>query len=201
MRKNNSQKTVYLIDDDLTILSSITLFLHDQHYQVEAYSSLADFKKNLPLKTLSILITDMQLHQESGLDLQRFLQAENIAVPILFLSGNSQPQEIIDALKNGADDFLLKPVDPNTLLRLIEQAFIKLSTQLEIKQATTSWSALFDSLTEKEKSVAQYMKQGYTNKAIAEILLVKADTIKKKRAQILQKLQCDSLPDFIKLCP
>jgi FixJ family two-component response regulator len=201
MRKNNSQKTVYLIDDDLTILSSITLFLHDQHYQVEAYSSLADFKKNLPLKTLSILITDMQLHQESGLDLQRFLQAENIAVPILFLSGNSQPQEIIDALKNGADDFLLKPVDPNTLLRLIEQAFIKLSTQLEIKQAATSWSALFDSLTEKEKSVAQYMKQGYTNKAIAEILLVKADTIKKKRAQILQKLQCDSLPDFIKLCP
>jgi two-component system response regulator FixJ len=201
MRKNNSQKTVYLIDDDLTILSSITLFLHDQHYQVEAYSSLADFKKNLPLKALSILITDMQLHQESGLDLQRFLQAEKIAVPILFLSGNSQPQEIIDALKNGADDFLLKPVDPNTLLRLIEQAFIKLSAQLKIKQATTSWSALFDSLTENEKLVAQYMKQGYTNKAIAEILLVKADTIKKKRAQILQKLQCDSLPDFIKLCP
>ena len=201
MSKNNSHKTVYLIDDDLTILSSITLFLHDQHYQVEAYSSLADFKKNLPLKALSILITDMQLHQESGLDLQRFLQAEKIAVPILFLSGNSQPQEIIDALKNGADDFLLKPVDPNTLLRLIEQAFIKLSAQLKIKQATTSWSALFDSLTEKEKLVAQYMKQGYTNKAIAEILLVKADTIKKKRAQILQKLQCDSLPDFIKLCP
>ena len=201
MRKNNSQKTVYLIDDDLTILSSITLFLHDQHYQVEAYSSLADFKKNLPLKALSILITDMQLHQESGLDLQRFLQAEKIAVPILFLSGNSQPQEIIDALKNGADDFLLKPVDPNTLLSLIEQAFIKLSAQLKIKQANTSWSALFESLTEKEKLVAQYMKHGYTNKAIAEILLVKADTIKKKRAQILQKLQCDSLPDFIKHCP
>ena len=201
MSKNNSHKTVYLIDDDLTILSSITLFLHDQHYQVEAYSSLADFKKNLPLKALSILITDMQLHQESGLDLQHFLQAENIDVPILFLSGNSQPQEIIDALKNGADDFLLKPVDPNTLLSLIEQAFIKLSAQLKIKQANTSWSALFESLTEKEKLVAQYMKHGYTNKAIAEILLVKADTIKKKRAQILQKLQCDSLPDFIKLCP
>ena len=201
MSKNNSHKTVYLIDDDLTILSSITLFLHDQHYQVEAYSSLADFKKNLPLKALSILITDMQLHQESGLDLQHFLQAENIDVPILFLSGNSQPQEIIDALKNGADDFLLKPVDPNTLLSLIEQAFIKLSAQLKIKQANTSWSALFESLTEKEKLVVQYMKHGYTNKAIAEILLVKADTIKKKRAQILQKLQCDSLPDFIKHCP
>lgn len=201
MSKNNSHKTVYLIDDDLTILSSITLFLHDQHYQVEAYRSLADFKKNLPLKALSILITDMQLHQESGLDLQHFLQAENIDVPILFLSGNSQPQEIIDALKNGADDFLLKPVDPNTLLSLIEQAFIKLSAQLKIKQANTSWSALFESLTEKEKLVAQYMKHGYTNKAIAEILLVKADTIKKKRAQILQKLQCDSLPDFIKHCP
>lgn len=201
MRKNNTLKTVYLVDDDATILRSIALFLRDHHYQVEAYSSLTEFKKNLPLKALSVLITDMQLVNESGLELQRFLLEENIDVPILFLSGNSQSQEIIDALKNGADDFLLKPVDPKTLLGLIEQSFIKHSSQLKIKQSTTSWLTLFDSLTEKEKLVAQYMKQGYTNKAIAEILLVKADTIKKKRAHILQKMQCDSLAQFITSYP
>ena len=201
MRKNNTHKTVYLVDDDATILRSISLFLQDQHYQVETYSNLAEFKKNLPLKAMSVLVSDMQLVNESGLELQRFLLEEKIAVPTLFLSGNSQPQEIIDALKNGAVDFLLKPVDPNNLLRLIEQAFIKLNAQLKIKQAATSWSALFDSLTEKEKLVAQYIKQGYSNKAIAEIMQVKPDTIKKKRAQILQKMQCDSLPEFIARCP
>jgi FixJ family two-component response regulator len=197
MRKNNTHKTVYLVDDDATILRSIALFLHDHHYQVEAYSSLAEFKKNLPLKAMSVLVSDMQLVNESGLELQRFLLEENIDVPTLFLSGNSQAQEIIDALKNGADDFLLKPVHPNTLLTQIEKAFIKADLQLQIKKERSNWAGLFNTLTEKEKEVVQYIKQGYSNKAIAEIMQVKPDTIKKKRAQILQKMQCDNLPEFI----
>ena len=197
MRKINTHKTVYLVDDDATILRSIALFLHDHHYQVEAYSSLAEFKKNLPLKAMSVLVSDMQLLNESGLELQRFLLEENIDVPTLFLSGNSQAQEIIDALKNGADDFLLKPVHPNTLLTQIEKAFIKADLQLQIKKERSNWAGLFNTLTEKEKEVVQYIKQGYSNKAIAEIMQVKPDTIKKKRAQILQKMQCDNLPEFI----
>jgi FixJ family two-component response regulator len=197
MRKINTHKTVYLVDDDATILRSIALFLHDHHYQVEAYSSLAEFKKNLPLKAMSVLVSDMQLVNESGLELQRFLLEENIDVPTLFLSGNSQAQEIIDALKNGADDFLLKPVHPNTLLTQIEKAFIKADLQLQIKKELSNWAGLFITLTEKEKEVVQYIKQGYSNKAIAEIMQVKPDTIKKKRAQILQKMQCDNLPEFI----
>ena len=201
MRKINTHKTVYLVDDDATILRSIALFLHDHHYQVEAYSSLAEFKKNLPLKAMSVLVSDMQLLNESGLELQRFLLEENIDVPTLFLSGNSQTQEIIDALKNGADDFLLKPVHPNTLLTQIEKAFIKADLQLQIKKERSNWAGLFNTLTEKEKEVVQYIKQGYSNKAIAEIMQVKPDTIKKKRAQILQKMQCDNLPEFIARCP
>jgi FixJ family two-component response regulator len=162
---------------------------------------LAEFKKTLPLKTMSVLVTDMQMLNESGLELQRFLLEENIDVPTLFLSGNSQAQEIIDALKNGAHDFLLKPVDPNTLLKQIEKAFIKADLQWQIKQEQSNLAGLFQSLTEKEKDVAQYIKQGYSNKAIAQIMQVKPDTIKKKRAQILQKMQCDSLPEFIARCP
>jgi FixJ family two-component response regulator len=150
---------------------------------------------------MSVLVTDMQLLNESGLELQRFLLEENIDVPTLFLSGNSQAQEIIDALKNGAYDFLLKPVDPNILLTQIEKAFSKADLQWQIKHEQNNWAGLFQSLTEKEKDVAQYIKQGYSNKAIAQIMQVKPDTIKKKRAQILQKMQCDSLPEFIARCP
>jgi two-component system response regulator TtrR len=201
MRKINTHKTVYLVDDDATILRSIALFLHDHHFQVEAYSSLSEFKKNLPLKAMSVLVSDMQLVNESGLELQRFLLQENIEVPTIFLSGNSQAQEIIDALKNGAHDFLLKPVDPNKLLTQIEKAFTTVELQWQIKHELSNWTELFQSLTEKEKDVAQYIKQGYSNKAIAQIMQVKPDTIKKKRAQILQKMQCDNLPEFIARCP
>jgi len=199
MTKKN--KTVYLIDDDTTILSGITLFLRDHGFRVQAYTNLTDFKESLPLKPLSVMLTDMQLASESGLDVQAFLNNEHIDIPTIFLSGNSQPQQIISALKNGADDFLLKPVNPNQLLNLIKKAFERLTRQLALAETNIALTALYQTLTEKEKEVAQYIKQGYSNKTIAEMLQVKADTIKKKRAQILQKMQCDSLPEFIAHCP
>ena len=194
-------KTVYLIDDDTSILSGITLFLRDHGFQVQAYTNLTDFKESLPLKPLSVMLTDMQLASESGLDVQAFLNNEHIDIPTIFLSGNSQSQQIISALKNGADDFLLKPVNPNQLLNLIKKAFERLTRQLALAETNIALTALYQTLTEKEKEVAQYIKQGYSNKMIAEMLQVKADTIKKKRAQILQKMQCDSLPEFIAHCP
>ena len=92
-------------------------------------------------------------------------------------------------------------MDPNTLLTQIDKAFTKANLQLQIKHEQQNWASLFQSLTEKEKDVVQYIKQGYSNKAIAEIMQVKPDTIKKKRAQILQKMQCDSLPEFISRYP
>ena len=199
MTKKN--KTVYLIDDDTTILSGITLFLRDQGFQVKAYTNLTDFKESLPLEPLSVMLTDMQLASESGLDVQAFLVHERIYVPTIFLSGNSQPQQIISALKNGADDFLLKPVEPNQLLKLIENAFERLTHQLARAEINIGLETLYQTLTKKEKEVAKYIKQGYSNKMIGEILHVQPDTIKKYRAQIFEKLQCDNLPDLIKNYP
>jgi FixJ family two-component response regulator len=195
------KKTVYLIDDDPAILSGITLYLQDRGFQVKAYSGITDFKGSLPLKLLSVILTDMQLTNENGLDLQDFLLDERIDVPIIFLSGNSLSQQIITALKNGADDFLLKPVEPNQLLKLIETAFEKQICQIELAEKNTAFIILLHSLTIKEKKVAEYIKQGFSNKMIAEALQVKPDTIKKKRALIFDKLQCVNLPEFLKRYP
>ncbi len=194
-------KTVYLIDDDTVILSSITLFLRDQGFQVKAYSNLTDFKESLPLEPLSVILTDMQLASESGLDVQAFLHNESIYVPTIFLSGNSQPQQIISALKNGADDFLLKPTDPNELLNLITKAFQRLVHQFTLAKTNIAFECLYQTLTKKEKEVAKYIKQGYSNKMIGEILHVQPDTIKKYRAHIFEKLQCENLPELIKNYP
>ena len=194
-------KTVYLIDDDTVILSSITLFLRDQGFQIKAYTNLTDFKKSLPLEPLSVILTDMQLASESGLDVQAFLHNESIYVPTIFLSGNSQPQQIISALKNGADDFLLKPTDPNELLNLITKAFQRLVHQFTLAKTNIAFKCLYQTLTKKEKEVAKYIKQGYSNKMIGEILHIQPDTIKKYRAQIFEKLQCENLPELIKNYP
>ncbi len=186
-------KHVYLIDDDVDILNNVSLFLRDERFIVKAFSSVASFKLSLPLPDSSIILADMQMPVETGLDLQNYLINANINVPVLFMSGNSQPQQIISALKQGANDFLLKPIVPSELLKSIHQAFNHLKADPSTISLITT-----EQLSEKELEVAGLIKNGFSNKAIAEKLNLKADTIKKRRAQIYAKLQCKDLPEFIK---
>jgi FixJ family two-component response regulator len=188
--------TIYLIDDDRDILKSIGLFLQDEGYQIKSFERVADFKASLPLDASAIILTDMQMSDATGLDLQHYLLDENIDVPILFMSGNSLPEQIITALKQGANDFLLKPVMPVQLLTSISSAFDALNQrQLSIKDL----SSATERLTPKEREVAFYIKQGFSNKSIANTMNLKADTIKKRRAQIYAKFNCTSFPEFLKI--
>lgn len=188
--------TIYLIDDDRDILKSIGLFLQDEGYQIKSFERVADFKASLPLDASAIILTDMQMSDATGLDLQHYLLDENIDVPILFMSGNSLPEQIIAALKQGANDFLLKPVMPVQLLTSISSAFDALNQrQLSIKDL----SSATERLTPKEREVAFYIKQGFSNKSIANTMNLKADTIKKRRAQIYAKFNCTSFPEFLKI--
>ena len=188
--------TIYLIDDDRDILKSIGLFLQDEGYQIKSFERVADFKASLPLDASAIILTDMQMSDATGLDLQHYLLDENIDVPILFMSGTSLPEQIITALKQGANDFLLKPVMPVQLLTSISSAFDALNQrQLSIKDLSSST----ERLTPKEREVAFYIKQGFSNKSIANTMNLKADTIKKRRAQIYAKFNCTSFPEFLKI--
>ena len=189
-------KTIYLIDDDQDVLKSIRHFLEDEGYHLQTFERVADFKAALPPVSNAIIVTDMQMPKATGLDLQNYLLDENINIPILFMSGNSQPQQIISALKQGANDFLLKPVMPSELLNSIRTAFDALD-QRQFNHSQLSISA--ESLTPKEREVASYIKQGFSNKSIAEAMNLKADTIKKRRAQIYAKFNCTSFPEFLKI--
>ena len=112
------------------------------------------------------------------------------------MSGNSQPQQIITALKQGANDFLLKPVLPGELLASISAAFDALGQR---KLPVDKLSGASEKLTPKEREVAVYIKQGFSNKSIANAMNLKPDTIKKRRAQIYAKFNCTSFPEFLKI--
>lgn len=191
-------QTVYLIDDDEDVLNSIARFLRHEKFEVKTFANFATFKKNLAIADQSVIVIDMQLQDSTGLDLQNYLLSKNISAPILFVSGNSQPQQIISALKQGAHDFLLKPIIPNELLKTLNHIFERLNKPAELPSAQNTGMFSRDKLTEKEYEVANFIKQGFSNKAIGEMMNVQADTIKKRRAQIYLKLQCKDLPEFLK---
>lgn len=189
--------TVYLVDDDEQILSSLSTFLQDKHFQVRAFSDGIAFLKSFPIAHPSVIVLDMHMPTLNGLDIQSKLSELGNQSPIFFLSGESKSQQIIDALKGGADEFLLKPVSPKFLLDALNRAFEDGHKNEQVIKDKLHRSALLNLLTPIEHRILQFFLQGHSNKMIAEAMHVKADTIKKRRAHIYEKLQVENLSELL----
>jgi FixJ family two-component response regulator len=136
----------------------------------------------------------------TGLDLQKVLIEKDWPIPIIYMSGDSQSQEIIDAMKLGAVDFLWKPITHTQLIQVVNKG-LKLDgqrreDQLRLKRVV----ALQQSLSAKEQEILSLMLLGHGNKAIGIEKNVMADTVKKHRAHIMAKMEVNSLAELLSLC-
>lgn len=192
-----ARNTVYLVDDDAQILSGIATFLRDKHFEVRTFSSGHDFIASLPLTQTGVIVLDMHMPDLTGLEIQSKLLELQCKSPVFFLSGESKSQQIIDALKGGAYEFLLKPVSPNVLLDALNRAFESKHQEDESMKTLLNCEALLTKLTPIEQEITRYFLHGHSNKMVAEAIGLKADTIKKRRAQIYAKLQVENLPELI----
>jgi FixJ family two-component response regulator len=133
------------------------------------------------------------------LTLQDELIRQGRITPIIFISGESQPSEIIEALKKGAVDFLLKPFGLQSLVNAIDVALEKdksgLSQRIKVKNAQER----FSNLTEKEREICYWMIKGYGNKEIANLNGSAASTVKLHRSRVLEKMGCISLSELLEL--
>jgi len=117
--------------------------------------------------------------------------------PIIFISGESQTQEIIQAMKGGAIEFLWKPFQIQTLIDAIDRGLALDEQRRDMFIRTVNMRRKISELSAREKQVFLLMLQGQGNKGIGEILNIQADTIKKHRANILQKMQAHQLADLM----
>ena len=191
------RRTVYLVDDDAEIVANMATFLRDKHFEVRHLSRSVDFLATLPLSLPAVIVLDMQMPGLNGLDIQNALVEQGVTSPIFFLSGDSKSQQIIDALKKGAYEFLLKPVMPTVLLGLLNKVFDQQEADEALNKERIQNQKRWALLTEYEQEIFNYFVQGFSNKHISEKLGLQADTIKKRRAQIYLKLEVNDLPDLI----
>lgn len=192
------RRTVYLVDDDAEIVANIATFLREKHFEVRHFLNGDNFLAALPLSFPAVIILDMQMPKMNGLDIQKALVKQNVSAPIFFLSGDSKSQQIIDALKQGAHEFLLKPVVPSTLLALLKKVFEQQESYEADNKMLMQNKKHLELLSKHEREVFSYLIQGFSNKNIAEKIGLQADTIKKKRAQLYLKLEVEDLPELIR---
>lgn len=188
---------IYLIDDDESMRTSLCRMLRDVGYIVEDFSSAATFlEHSLPVAPAVILL-DMQMPDMSGLDLQEKLLQFGRKTPIVFVSGQSHPHQIVKSLKQGALDFLFKPFNLEDLLKAVADALEFDRRQLKRISKEVENKKDYASLTPREKEVCYWLVTGLLNKDIAIKLGTTDATIKVHKARIMDKMNVESVQALV----
>jgi FixJ family two-component response regulator len=198
MRTEESR--VYLVDDDEAVLRSLARLIKTVGYSVETFSSATDFLAvKLPQKT-SCLISDIRMQGFSGLDLQKELLKRKESIPVIFLTGHATIAMSVEAVKNGALDFIEKqPFDEQKFFDVIGKA-LKISEANLMKEKDFEETLdLYKSLTTREVEVFDMVAEGNLNKEIANVLSIGERTVKMHRARVMEKLQAESVVELARL--
>ena len=184
---------IYLIDDDESMRTSLRRMLKDVGYIVEDFSSAATFlEHSLPVAPAVILL-DMQMPDMTGLDLQEKLLQLGRKTPIVFVSGQSHPHQIVKGLKQGAMDYLFKPFNLEDLLKAVADALDFDRRQLKRVSKEVETKRDYATLTPREKEVCFWLVKGLLNKDIAIKLGTTDATIKVHKARVMDKMNVESL--------
>jgi FixJ family two-component response regulator len=187
---------IFVVDDDLSVCKGISRLLHSCEYVAETYTSAADYLQREPFDGIACIILDVHMPQLNGMDLQQKLIAQNNTLPIIFLTAHGDVPLAVDAMKQGADDFLTKPVDEKILLDAVERALLRRRSVRSEQLIAGQAQAHLDRLTPRELEVLQYILGGATNKQIADNLEIAEKTVKIHRAKVMQKLNVSSAAEL-----
>lgn len=188
---------VILIDDDAEVLSALSARLIFEGYAVDTFASARHYLEALdaPVPSFpgpSCLLCDLRMPEIDGLALQRQLQGRDVP-PMVLMSGQSLPQEVVSAFHGGAVDFLIKPFEASELLLAVTKALRTNVAQHTAAQRQLDAAALVASLTDKELNVIRLVVQGKTNPQIMVSLKIALRTVKLHRQRCMEKLGLDSV--------
>lgn len=184
--------TIFLIEDDSSQRKSIESLLEFKGLIVKSFKNANDFLSYHDVTRPSVLISDMRLPDLSGIELYKALINKGENIPIIFISGESSIQQSIDAMKQGAIEFLVKPFDINDLTNAIEKA-----TRLEHKRVNLK--TLLKNLSPREKQVFDLLIQGLNNSELMKKINVSLPTAKQYKSEVMRKLGVKSLSELMNL--
>ena len=191
---------VYLVDDNAEIRFHVKALLVNKGYSVHEFDGAQAFLDGyVQLERPCVLVLDMRMPKLSGLDLQNHLKHKNIFIPIIFISGESHQQEIINAMKGGAIEFLWKPFKSDYLVAAIQRGINLDTANTNLNHRKSKLYALQSSLTRQENKIFLLILKGLGNKDIGKELGIFSDTVKKHRAQVLDKMQVNNLHELLLL--
>jgi len=191
--------TVYVVDDDEAVRDSLQWLLEGKDYRVRCFDSAESFLSRYDPREVACLIVDIRMGGMSGIELQDKLIERRSPLPIVVITGHGDVPMAVDSMKKGAMDFIQKPFNDEELVTLVERMLEHARGAFTQHQQSASRDALLSKLTGREAQVLERIVAGRLNKQIADDLGISIKTVEAHRANIMEKLNANTVADLLKI--
>lgn len=190
---------VFVVDDDRDIQDGLTNLLHSIGLDVECFGSTDAFLSHRRADRESCILLDVRLPGKSGLDLQCDMKAKGIDIPIVFMTGHPDFTVGVQAMKDGAIEFLCKPFREQALLDAVRRGLERDRERRAEEVGVKAVMSKYETLTGREREVMGKVASGLMNKSIAAKLGISQVTVKVHRGSVMRKLGARSLADLVRM--
>lgn len=190
---------VHVIDDDASVRDSLSLLLQSAGFTVRTYDSATAFLGAASDRIAGCVLTDVQMPELNGLELQRRIGERGLRLPVIVMTGHGDVPIAVEALKAGALDFLEKPFEEEHLLQAVTEAIAASRREHEEAAAVADIAARIATLTPREREVLDRLVAGQPNKTIAYDLGSSPRTVEVHRARVMEKMAARSLPELVRM--
>ncbi|GGE76312.1 DNA-binding response regulator [Streptosporangium jomthongense] len=193
------QQTVYVVEDDEAVRDSLELLLKSDGKPVKTYESALAFLKDYSESMAGCIVLDIRMPGMDGMELQKKLNEKHSILPIIFVTGHGDVPMAVDAMKEGAVDFIQKPYREEALLEKIEAALAQDMEQRKTLDEKQEIIRRIKSLTPREHEIMDRMIEGQANKVIAIELEISQRTVEIHRSRVMHKMGTHSLAHLVRM--
>jgi two-component system, LuxR family, response regulator FixJ len=190
--------TVFVIDDQQSVRHALAEMLGVFGFTVESYDSAMSFLTAFDPKRPGCVVADVRMPGMDGIELVRELSKRGANIPIVLISGHADVPMAVAGIKAGAEDFIEKPVDDSALIAAINRGFARTFAQQVSQQSGDALTRQFAALTPRQVEIFDLVAAGFTSHAIAAKLELSPRTVESYRAQVMEKMQAESVAVLVR---
>lgn len=193
------RRKVYIIDDDEAVRDSLNFLLDSASFEVTLFETALKFLEALPGLDFGCVVSDVRMPGVDGIELLKRMKAAHSTFPIVIMTGHGDVPLAVEAMKLGAVDFLEKPFEDDRLIGMIEAAIRQAEPTAKSEAAALDIAARIATLSPRERQVMNGLVAGLSNKLIARDYDISPRTIEVYRANVMTKMQANSLSELVRL--
>jgi len=195
----SGEPKVYVIDDDAAMRDSLNFLLEAAGFEVTMFDTATKFLNVLPRLDFGCVVSDVRMPGIDGIELLKRMKALTSRFPIVIITGHGDVPLAVEAMKLGAVDFLEKPFEDDRLIAMIDAAIRQGDSAARDQAVTRDLAARIASLSPRERQVMDGLIAGLSNKLIARDYDISPRTIEVYRANVMTKMQANSLSELVRL--